>query len=102
MLKKKYDVSVFIPKFFNMVATQFNAKIKVFRFDNAPELMFTEFSMLKGLYISFLVWKDHNKPQLWRESIRTYLMLLEPYIFIPGYQFSFGMSVFLLPLFSLT
>lgn len=30
------------PKFFNMVATQFDTKIEVFRSDNAPELACTE------------------------------------------------------------
>ena len=32
-----------------MITTQFNAKIKVFRFDNAPELAFTDFFNAKGV-----------------------------------------------------
>ncbi|XP_031280999.1 uncharacterized protein LOC116139474 [Pistacia vera] len=43
LLKNKSDAVSVIPKFFNMVSTQFNAKIKVFRSDNAPELSFAEF-----------------------------------------------------------
>ncbi|KAL6342654.1 hypothetical protein AAG906_013060 [Vitis piasezkii] len=43
LLKQKSDVGTIIPKFFNMVVTQFNAKIKVFRSDNASELAFTDF-----------------------------------------------------------
>ena len=32
-----------------MVNTQFNAKIKVFRYDNAPKLQLTEFFITKGV-----------------------------------------------------
>ncbi|KAL5557118.1 hypothetical protein UlMin_039354 [Ulmus minor] len=49
LLKQKSDVGVIIPKFFNMVTTQFNANIKVFRSDNAPELAFTDFFNAKGV-----------------------------------------------------
>ena len=36
-----------------MVTTQFNAKIKVFRSDNAPELAFTDFFNAKGVLHQF-------------------------------------------------
>lgn len=39
-LKNKSDVS-FVPRFFAMVKTQFGADIKIFHFDNAKELAFT-------------------------------------------------------------
>ena len=59
LLKQKFDVGIVIPKFFNMVATQFNAKIKVFKFDNALELAFTDFfSMIEECYINFLKKKN--------------------------------------------
>ncbi|XP_022853469.1 uncharacterized protein LOC111374938 [Olea europaea var. sylvestris] len=40
LLKQKSDVISIISRFFNMVSTQFNAKIKMFRSDNANELAF--------------------------------------------------------------
>ncbi|KAL6342166.1 hypothetical protein AAG906_004486 [Vitis piasezkii] len=49
----KSDVGTIIPKFFNMVVTQFNAKIKVFRSDNAPELAFTDFFNDRGVLHQF-------------------------------------------------
>ncbi|WJZ87684.1 hypothetical protein VitviT2T_007049 [Vitis vinifera] len=53
LLKQKSDVGTIIPKFFNMVVTQFNAKIKVFRSDNAPELAFTDFFNDRGVLHQF-------------------------------------------------
>ena len=49
LLKNKYDAISVILKFFNMISTQFNANIKVFRFDNVPELSFAEFFQDKGV-----------------------------------------------------
>ena len=42
-LKHKYDLAKAIPRFFNMVSTQFNSTIKFFQSDNALELSFTDF-----------------------------------------------------------
>ena len=53
LLKQKSDVGTIIPKFFNMVVTQFNAKIKVFRSDNASELAFTDFFNDRGVSHQF-------------------------------------------------
>ena len=53
LLKQKLDVGTIIPRLFNMVDTQFNAKIKVLRSDNAPELKFTEFFTAKGVIHKF-------------------------------------------------
>ena len=36
-----------------MIDTQFNAKIKIFRSDNAPELQFTELFIAKGVLHQF-------------------------------------------------
>ena len=48
-MKQKSDVAIVIPKFFHLISTQFTAKIKTFRFDNARELAFTEFFNEKGV-----------------------------------------------------
>ncbi|KAL5538181.1 hypothetical protein UlMin_044629 [Ulmus minor] len=53
LLKHKSDVKSVVPRFFAMIETQFNAKIKVFRSDNAPELQFTEFFTTKGVLHQF-------------------------------------------------
>lgn len=49
LLRNKSDAANVIPKFFNMVATQFDAKIKKFRSDNAQELTFTEYFAENGV-----------------------------------------------------
>ena len=43
LLKHKSDVHSIVPNFFNLVETQFGARIKQFRSDNAKELAFTKF-----------------------------------------------------------
>ena len=53
LLKNKSDATFVIPKKFNMVFTQFNATIKVFRSDNALELYFTDFFQDKGVLHQF-------------------------------------------------
>ncbi|KAL4572890.1 hypothetical protein LXL04_019678 [Taraxacum kok-saghyz] len=49
MLKNKYDIISIIPSFYQMVLTQIDKKIKVFRFDNAKELEFKDFFSEKGI-----------------------------------------------------
>ncbi|KAI9178269.1 hypothetical protein LWI28_024501 [Acer negundo] len=53
LLKHKSDVASIIPNFLKMVETQLNAKIKVFRSDNAPELVFFEFFSSNGVLHHF-------------------------------------------------
>ncbi|KAL5576052.1 hypothetical protein UlMin_017751 [Ulmus minor] len=53
LLKNKSDAISVIPKFFNMIFTQFNTNIKVFRSDNAPDLSFVEFFQDKGVLHQF-------------------------------------------------
>lgn len=53
LLKQKSDVSSIIPRFFNMVKTQFDKIIKVFRSDNARELAFTDFFHNEGVLHQF-------------------------------------------------
>ena len=53
LLKQKSDVAQAIHKFFNFVLTQFDKRIKQFRFDNAKELAFTEFFNDKGVMHQF-------------------------------------------------
>lgn len=47
MLKNKGEVSIVFPLFLKHVSTQYNAKVKAVRFDNAPELASTD--LLKDL-----------------------------------------------------
>ena len=53
LFKCKSDVNTIIPKFFNMVLTQFDKRIKQFRSDNARELAFTEFFSNQGVIHQF-------------------------------------------------
>lgn len=48
-LRQESDAVNAVHRFFNMVATQFNATIKSFRSDNAPELSFVKFFAEKGV-----------------------------------------------------
>ena len=43
LMHQKSDVTHVIPKFFKLISTQFDVKIKAFRSDNAKELFFTDF-----------------------------------------------------------
>ena len=49
LLRHKSNVLTAIPKFFKMVETQFNTKIKKFKLDKAPELQFIEFFGEQGV-----------------------------------------------------
>lgn len=49
LLRHKSDVQTAIPKFFNMIETQFHSKSKVFRSENARDLVFTNFFNDKGV-----------------------------------------------------
>jgi len=53
MLRNKKDVSSVFPEFIKLVSTQFNAKIKAIRSDNAPELGFTEIVKEHGMLHHF-------------------------------------------------
>lgn len=52
-MKNKYDVVHIVPRFFQLVHTQFSKIIKVFRSNNAPELQFTNFFAPKGTLHQF-------------------------------------------------
>lgn len=49
MLHNKSNIIRIIPAFYNMVLTQFQKKIKMFRSDNAKELQFKDFFEDKGI-----------------------------------------------------
>lgn len=51
--KQKSEARNVIPRFFNMISTQFNTTIKMFRSDNANELASTEFFAEKGVIHQF-------------------------------------------------
>lgn len=53
MMKHKSDVQTIIPRFLVMVSTQFNGIVKVFRSDNAKELLFTDLFQSKGILHQF-------------------------------------------------
>lgn len=53
MLRQKSDAVGVVHKFFNLVAIQFHAAIKTFRFDNANELSFKDFFAKKGVIHQF-------------------------------------------------
>lgn len=48
-LKNKYEASEAIQRFFNMIFTQFDKKIKIFRSDNAKELNLDDFFKKRGV-----------------------------------------------------
>jgi len=52
-MRQKFDAKAIIPKLFSMVKTQFNTRIKKFRYDNAPELNFHEYFDKKGVTHQF-------------------------------------------------
>lgn len=43
LMRSKSDALLVVPRFFKSVETHFNKTIKIFRSDNAPELLFTDF-----------------------------------------------------------
>ncbi|WP_420914574.1 integrase catalytic domain-containing protein [Candidatus Phytoplasma australasiaticum] len=53
LMKNKLDALTVVPRFFAYVDTQFGTPIKCFRFDNAPELSFTEFFSSRGVLHQF-------------------------------------------------
>lgn len=53
LLGKKSDASNVVSRFYAMVETQFQRKIKVFRTDNAKELPFTNLCNSKGVLHQF-------------------------------------------------
>ena len=53
LMKNKSDASFLVPRFFQMIHTQFNSKIKCFRSDNAKELAFTDFFNEQGVLHQF-------------------------------------------------
>jgi len=52
-LRTKSDYINVIPKFFNYIKNLCHTIIKVFRFDNARELSFTDFFSTKGVLHQF-------------------------------------------------
>lgn len=53
LVRQKADAQIVIPKFFQMVQTQFGTNIKGFKSDNEKELAFTEFFEAKGTLHQF-------------------------------------------------
>lgn len=74
LLKHKSEVTTVIPKFFNLIHTQFDKKIKEFKSDNAKELAFTDYFFLikRGSCINSHVWTDHNRTLSLKENINIF------------------------------
>ena len=53
LLKHKFDATTVVPKFLNLVDTQFNKKVKEFSSNNALELTFIECFNVKGVLHKF-------------------------------------------------
>ena len=58
MLKAKSDVIHIFPEIYTLIHTQFGLSIKFIRFDNAPEISFSEFFRAKGIIFSFHSYVD--------------------------------------------
>ena len=97
LLKQKSDAAVVIPRFFNMVATQFQSSIKDFRSDNAKELAFTEFFHEKGVLHQFscVEWPKQNSVV---ERKHQHLLNVARALFsTPGFLYLAGLTAFLQP-----
>ena len=70
LMSLKFESSIHIPTFFSMIDTQFHAKIKWFKSDNAPDLKLLEFFKNKGHIFSLLI--HINKTQLLKENINIF------------------------------
>ena len=64
LMKNKSDVHHLIPRFYAMVKTQFGTVVKLFRSDNARELVFVTYFLKLGLFINFRV-LNVLKKSLW-------------------------------------
>ena len=64
LLCAKVDVLTVFPKFFNLISTQYNTAIKSVRSNNALELAFHDFFILRVLFLIILVLLHLNKTQL--------------------------------------
>ena len=94
LLKQKYDVVVAIPQFFNMISTQFNNKIKCFRYDNAPELAFTDFFNERGVLHQYSCVAIPEKNSVVERKHQHLLNVARAlFFFSPGFLFNFGQNV---------
>ena len=94
LIKNKSNATALVPKLFNMVATQFNLKIKCFRSDNAlRNLLLLISSMNRVCYMNFLVWIGLSRVRLLSANINIFWMLLVHSIFSQEFQFNSGLIV---------
>ena len=66
----KFESSILIPTLFSMIDTQFHAKIKWLKSENAHDLKLLEFFKNKGHKFSLLL--HLNKTQLLKENINIF------------------------------
>ena len=88
-----------IPKFFNMIATQFDKKIKEFRSDNAKELVFTDFFNDKGVMHQFSYIDRPQQNSVVERKHQHLLNVACALYFQSRIPISFGLNVLLLQLF---
>lgn len=67
LLKQNSELLLIIPKSFKMVLTQFDKKVKQLRSDNAKELAFTDFLMMR-MSINFLCWSSTTELNCWKKT----------------------------------
>ena len=82
-------------QFFSLVKTQFGAKIKQLRSENAKELAISDFYNKGGLYTNLLVLPDLSKTLLLKGSTNICSMLLVHYFFSLKFLYLSGVIVFL-------
>ena len=93
LMRHKSKAKNIIPRFFSMVETQFNKKVKKFRSDNAPMLRFHDFFSEKGVVYQFscVEQPEHNSVV---ERKHQHLVWLGYCFSILKFLFSFGGNVF--------
>lgn len=72
LMKLKSDVLQVFPSFISMVETQFNAKVKSVRSDNAPELRFGELYRKKASSHTILAQRHMNRTPWLNASTNTF------------------------------
>ena len=98
LLKQKSDAAVVIPRFFNMVATQFQSSIKEFRSDNAIELVFTEFFHEKGVLHQFsCVERPEQNSVVERKHQHLLNVARALFFFTPGFLYLSRLTAFSQP-----
>ncbi|KAA0065480.1 Cysteine-rich RLK (receptor-like protein kinase) 8 [Cucumis melo var. makuwa] len=90
MLRQKSDVLHIVPKFFQLIETQFSKVIKSFRSDNAPELKLTEFFAQKGTVHQFSCVEQPQQNSVVERKHQHLLNVARALFFSQEFQSVFG------------